>query len=504
MSYIAAFDIGTTNIKGVLVDQQAKLWHELNLPLETLVSADGGMEQQPEAWYDAVVQMANSWFSSGVEPEAIRCISFSGQMQDMIPIGSDYVPVRSAILYSDSRGTSQAELILKQLGEAEIARITGNHMDGTLTFPKILWMHEHEKTQYEATESILISSKDYVIAKLTGRFVTDPTAAATAGCMDIANRVWAAPWFEQFGLDVAKMPAICASDEIVGTVHAQAAAETGFAEGTPVLCGIGDAGSATLGAGVYQEGDVYVYLGTSGWMATVSEQFTDVKSGVFNLSYVEQGKYISVAPITNGGSAYRWAMEQFSSSAASLQADGDPYEVFEQQLKNAERVGSSKLLFLPYLNGERCPVQDPEASGSFIGLSTTSTNTQMAVAVLEGVAFALRQIMNLVVPNQTINKLTLIGGGAKSAAWCQIIADVLQCNIIVPTQSQYLPTIGTALLGFQHAGWGEGYRELCDQIMQKQQLTEYAPNQQLAGHYDSQYKIYEQLYDRLAPIYRQL
>ena len=506
MSYIAAFDIGTTNIKGVLVDRNAKLHHELNLPLETLSLSDGYVEQLPSEWYAAVVHMARTWFDSGVDPAMIRCISFSGQMQDMIPIGGDYTPVRPAILYSDSRGGSQAGRILERIGEEEIERVTGNHMDGMLSFPKILWMYEHEPALYEATHRILISSKDYVIARLTGQWVTDPTAAATAGCMNIVDRIWEAAWFEQFGLDAAKMPAIRASDEIVGAVHAEAASETGFAEGTPVLCGIGDAGSATLGAGVYQDGDVYVYLGTSGWMATVSEQFTNVKNGVFNLSYVEAGKFISIAPVTNAGSAYSFAMRTFGEQTFHSEDGSEPYEAFERQIDGVERGGQSRLLFLPYLNGERCPVQDPEASGMFIGLTTASTKSQLAVSVLEGVAYALRQLMNFVVPEpgQSLKRLTLIGGGAKSAVWCQIIADILQCQVIAPSQSQYLPTIGTALLGFGHMGWGQDYRELCDQIMQDQQLTEYVPNEQLASYYEEQYNIYVQLYDRLAPIYRQM
>lgn len=499
MKYIAAFDIGTTNVKGVLSDERATIFFEKNVPVVPDY-ADGFVEQNPEVWYEAVVRIAREWFRSGIKPQHIALLSFSGQMQDCIPVDSGGKPVRPAILYSDGRGARQAERLRQELGDETIIRYTENHMDGTLTFPKLIWLLEHERERYDETRAFLISSKDYVIARLTGAFVTDPTSAATTGCMNIRTRTWMGEWLERYGLDPAKMPAIIGSGEPAGTVHAEAAASSGFAAGTPVLCGIGDAGSATLGAGVYREGEIYAYIGTTGWVAAASDGFMDVRSGAFNLAYVEPGRQIAVAPLTNAGSAHKWAAEVFGSGkpwSASV-----AFKEFEQAVEKAER-GTSGVLFLPYLNGERCPVQDLNATGCFIGLTEATTREQMGTAVLEGVAMAVRQVLELIAkpePERGL-RVTLIGGGAKSKAWCRIIADVLQCELVVPEDSQFLPSIGAAMLGFSRLGWGGDYASLCEKVKAGRKFERFVPNPELAAFYNRQYEKFKRLYPALAPVF---
>ncbi len=517
MSYIAAFDLGTTNTKGVLVDEQASIAFENNIPME-VSQAQGSVEQHPEDWYKAVTEIAQHWFRSGIDPASIKLISFSGQMQDCIPVGADMLPVRPAILYSDGRAGEQAARLLAELGEDEVTRETANHMDGTLTLPKMLWLQEQEPDSYAKAASFLISSKDYIIARLTGQFVTDPTSAATTGMMQLHSRSWMTSWLERLGLDAAKLPQIIGADQIAGTVHAQGAQYTGFAEGTPVLCGIGDAGAATLGAGVYEEGEVYAYLGTTGWVAAASAGLMDVSSGAFNLAYVEPGRQISIAPMMNAGSAHRWAVDTFGPSA-SLPADvaggseadntavakaksaqDNAFEAFERAVAEAER--ESGVLFLPYLYGERCPVQDSLASGSFIGLRAATTRAQMGAAVLEGVAYSIRQVMELVVSRDAKLRVTLIGGGAKSKVWCQTIANVLQCELVVPDDSQYLPSIGAALLGFAHLGWGDELGELCGRIKAAQAVQTFTPDAALADYYDKQFARYKRMYAHLQPLFQ--
>ncbi|MCU6709572.1 FGGY family carbohydrate kinase [Paenibacillus sp. J5C_2022] len=496
MTYIAAFDIGTTNVKGVLVDKHASITAERNIPLE--VDHTGGyIEQHPESWYEAIAEIARSWFSSGIAESDIALITFSGQMQDCIAVKRDAAAVRPAILYSDGRAGEQSDHILAELGEAAITEATQNVMNGTLTLPKVLWLKEHERENYEAADYFLISAKDYVIGKLTGSFVTDPTSAATSGSMDIRTREWKSDWLARLGLDASKLPAIMASDEEAGVVHAQAAASTGFLEGTPVMCGIGDAGAATLGAGVYREGEVYAYIGTSGWVAAASSGFMDVSSGAFNLAYVESGKQITIAPMMNAGNAHKWALDVFGEGGFG--SKDDAYAAFEVAIGAASR--QSGVLFLPYLNGERCPVQDNRASGSFIGLRTTTTKAQMAAAVLEGVAMAMRQLMELIVTTDGEKQVTLIGGGAKSKEWCRIMANVWDCTLVVPEDSQFLPSIGAALLGFRRLEWGNDIGELCNRVKEKWQVEQYVPDPQQAGFYHDQFRKYKRLYPQLADLF---
>lgn len=529
MKFIASFDIGTTNIKGVLVSEEAAIHHVKNKPIEVLTTG-GFVEQAPEAWYDAVVEIAQEWFREGVRPEQIRLLSFSGQMQDCIPVSAEGSPVRPAILYSDGRAVEQSIRLLDKLGEETIVRETANHMDGTLTLPKMIWLQEHEPASYAGTAKFLISSKDYVIAKLTGAFVTDPTSAATTGCMKLQTRSWMAEWLQELGLDPGKMPVILPSDAEAGQVHERGSAETGFIPGTPVLCGIGDAGAATLGAGVYEEGEAYAYIGTTGWVAAASNQYMDVKSGAFNLAYVVPGRQISIAPLTNAGSAHKWAAQVFGtghgregsteidgnsvsshenndksdgSSASSTSDETDYHDLlfteFETALTAAER--GSGVLFLPYLNGERCPVQDVNASGSFIGLRTTTTKGQMGLAVLEGVALAIRQVMGLIIKPEAELRISLIGGGAKSKSWCQILADVLQCELVVPEDSHYLPSIGAAMLGFSQLGWSGNIEEICGKLKAAQQVETFRPNQEWAKYYSKQADKYNVMYSQLAPLF---
>lgn len=496
MKYIASFDIGTTNVKGILVNEDATIFFEKNISLN-VIRHSSFVEQEPQQWYDAVTRISKDWFKVGIKPKDIALLTFSGQMQDCIPIGEGVQPLRPAILYADNRATEQSKVLLEEIGESHIHQLTENHMDGTLTFPKILWLQENEAEVFQKTVNFLVSSKDYAIARLTGVYATDPTSAATTGCMDIRSRSWIGSWLERYGVKREQMPSIFGSDEIVGYVHEQGAAESGFAVGTPVLCGIGDAGAATLGAGVHDEDEVYAYIGTTGWVAAASFGFIDVRSGAFNLSYVDDGRQISIAPLSNAGNAHQWAMDTFGNGS---RGDSLSYQQFEQALQRVER-GQHEVMFLPYLNGERCPVQDMNASGCFIGLKPTTTKEEMGTAVLEGVALAMRQVLELLAKDGSNFRVTLIGGGAKSKSWCQIIADVLGCELVVPKDSQYLPSLGAAALGFRHAGWSQDYSSLCRTFKGLQKAEVYSPNTSLKAYYERQYDKYKRFYYAVAPLF---
>ncbi|WP_068774823.1 FGGY-family carbohydrate kinase [Paenibacillus sp. FJAT-26967] len=496
MKFIASFDIGTTNVKGILVNRDGGFSFEHNVPL-ALRQEPQRIEQDPDQWFQAVITIAAEWLRGGVHPQEIGLISFSGQMQDCIPVGSGMDALRPAILYSDSRAGEEAAGIIEELGEDSIRQTVENRMDGTLTFPKILWLHRHERELYNQTVSFLISSKDYVIAQLTGRFVTDPTSASTTGCMDIRTRSWTQDWFRRLGLDSGKMPAIVRPDEIAGTVHAAGAQLTGFAEGTPVLCGIGDAGAATLGAGVYRPEELYAYIGTTGWIASAAAQPADSGTGIFNLAYVEPGRYINIAPLMNAGNAHQWAAELFCGEASE---GGSPYEEMERLIGAADRR-SSGVIFLPYLNGERCPVQDEHASGCYVGIRPSTSRTDMAAAVLEGVALAMKQMLGLGAREAAPGQLTLIGGGAGSRVWCQIIADIFQTEVSVPSESQFLPCLGAALLGFREAGWGGDYQDLTGLLRTVRQCEVFSPDPDIAEHYQGKFEKFLKLYPALRPVF---
>lgn len=401
MTYIASFDIGTTNIKGVLVSKDAETTHEISFPLK-VDERNGRFEQNPDDWLHSFFHIVQQWRTAGVPASEIRMISFSGQMQDTIPVDSGLRPVRPAILYSDGRAEKEAAEIIDTVGMKRIGEITANPFNGTLVLPKLQWLKNNEPENFMRITHVLISAKDYVIARLTGRSVTDPSSASTAGCMDIRTCDWSTELVENLGFERTLLPVIVRPGDIAGSLHEEAAQASGLAAGTPVLCGIGDAGAATLGAGVYSGNRTYIYLGTTGWVATASNQYGSTEDGVFNLAFYKPDLYITIAPVLNAGNAYQWAAETFGVAVET--GSGAGYATFDQLLKEGLSE-QNQLLFLPYLNGERCPVQDMKASGCYVGIKANTTKGQMAAAVIEGVAMSIRQVMESLTKNRGSNEV---------------------------------------------------------------------------------------------------
>lgn len=493
MPYIASFDIGTTQTKGVLLSPEAKLSYMKSVPMST-THTKGYIEQDPAQWFEAIITIVEDWLKRGIRPEEIALITLSGQMQDCIPVGQGGRAVRPAILYADGRASKQAAYILDMMGAKKIRRVTGNHMDGTLTLPKLLWLKEEASEEFAQTTSLLISSKDYVIWQLTGACVTDPTTASTTGMMNMESWQWERTWLAELQLTSIHLPTICRSDEIVGHVTQTAADQTGLLAGTPVLCGIGDAGAATLGTGAWQRGDVYAYVGTSGWMAMVTDQLQKVDEGVFHLAYLKPHQYIVAPPIMNAGMVHRWVSSIFSRHTDVEKS----YLELEKEMRSFDRLESS-LVFLPYLNGERYPIQDSAASGIYLGIRPTTTRAEMGCAALEGVSMAMKQGMEQIAKGHSIQKLTLIGGGSKSKVWNQIFADVLGVEVQIPNDPESIPAKGAAALGFVHLGWCQNLAQFFQ--LHPERVSIYRPDERLCKHMEQKYRRYLQLYPSCREIF---
>ena len=227
-------------------------------------------------------------------------------MQDVIPVGSDRKALGNAILYSDGRAGAQAEAIENAVGSDTITAVTGNHFDGSMPLAKILWLKENEPEIYTQTTAFLISSKDYVVAKLTGNFIGDMTACATAGAMDLEYKTWSQCLINGAGLDINKFPKLLHSHELAGVITETGAADTDYLPGTKVYAGTGDAGATTLASGILSPGEYNVNLGTSSWVAAVSKSRMDSEGGGFNLAAMQKDLYINVVPFLNGGNVHRF------------------------------------------------------------------------------------------------------------------------------------------------------------------------------------------------------
>mgnify|MGYP001240475877 CR=1 FL=1 len=440
--YIATFDVGTTAVKGVLVDEAGHPAAALSVEIPTLFEGDR-KEQNPQSWWDAFREISLE-FTKDVPSAQIEALVMSGQMQDLIPLDQALNPVCNAILYADGRAGEQAKRIEEAVGAERLLRLTGNRCDGSLPLPKLLWLKEHRPDLYARTSHVLISSKDYLIARLTGVCAGDVIAASTAGAMDILQKRWSGELLAAAGVSQDLFPKLLAAHQRVGGVLPETAEHCGYLPGTPVFAGTGDAGATTLASGISVPGQYNINLGTSGWVAAVSDSPLLTQEGVFNLAAMPEGRYINVVPFLNAGNVHSWIAGVMAGFSGWEATDFDALGV----LLNQSVPGSGGTLFLPYLVGERFPVLDPDARGCYIGLTPRTTSADLVRAALEGVAFSIRQGLELL--DAAPQSVSLIGGGGREAVWCQILADVLGREIAVFRDAELLPAItvaSAALLG---------------------------------------------------------
>ena len=483
MRTIATFDIGTTAVKGALVLEDGRTVAQGSVELETLHAGDFH-EQRPDDWWRAFCQLSRDMQKEYGKPVCAICMS--GQMQDVIPVDEDLRPLRNAILYSDGRAGEEARDIQEAVGAQEILARTGNPFDGSISLPKMLWLKRNEPEIYARTRCFLISSKDYVAAKCTGAFASDRTSCSTAGCMNLQSGQWDETIVSAAGLRIDKLPRLCASHERVGAVTASAALKTGYAEGTPVYAGAGDAGATSLASGLSRPGQYNINLGTSGWVATLSESALR-REGVFNLGAMPEGKIINIVPFLNGAGAHRWVSTLFS------QDDSPDYARMDALL--AQSVpGANGVMALPYLTGERFPVLDEKARGAFIGLSPDTRACDLSRAMLEGVAFSIRQGLEQL--GTEPEEISLIGGGARVAIWREILCNVLGKPVTVFSNADTLPARAIAAAALIGESALAGYDAFVEGLKHEGAQT-VQPDASLRALYDAQYLRYRKIYPAL-------
>lgn len=474
MKYVVTFDIGTTAVKGVLVSTEGEVAFSKSMTINTIFNGDF-KEQDPNEWYNKFCMISKEILGLDIEKENILGIIMSGQMQDLILVDEDNNPVRNAILYSDGRAQVEAENILDLIGKEEVIKSTGNNFDGTMPLAKLLWIKEHEAKTLGKTHKLLISSKDYCVLKLTGKYSTDFTSAATSGMMNIREKYFNNSWLEKLGINHSILPDLFSPEELIGEVGEKASLESGYAKGTKVYAGIGDAGATTLASGITENGEVNINLGTSGWVATISDDV--VKGhGVFNLVSANRDLYINVVPFLNAGNVHKWISDTIGGEKE------DKYEYIKELLAN-RNPGSQNLLFLPYIVGERFPVMDNSIKGCFYGITPETNKEDLVSAALEGVAFSIRQGLDEIARNS--KKITLIGGGGREENWCQILSDILGKEILVFNNTEFLPAIAIANLIHKSNKY------------KNDEVKRYTPIEENSNIYNNLYHEWKKLYPRL-------
>jgi xylulokinase len=512
MDVIAAVDVGTTGAKAALLDRDGSIVASAYASYPTR-SQGNQIEQEPSDWWAATVTGLKSLWGQAPDVRTVA-VAMSGQMQDVILV-SEEDSLAPAILYSDTRGQTEIQSVHERLGDARLRAVTGNLQDASSLLAKLLWLKRRRPDLYNQARTLFVGAHDYVAWRLCrrrpeprpelvegpveGSRVTDYTTASTTGLLDLSANVWAVELLGALKLRTDWLPQLVAADAQVGEVGEAIARETGLPEGIPVFHGAGDVATTTLGAGAGEPGRYYAYLGTSGWLAATELQSpVDPLTGIFNLRHPDPERLILVGPMLMAAGNFEWLREQFGN--LELNATGKPeataYDVLNA-LASTAPPGSNGVLYLPYLAGERAPFRDANARGVFFGLTHRTTRQDLYRAVMEGVAFSMRAIRD-VMPGSTLRagdpELSMVGGGARSPRWAQIFADVFNCRVRVLAAPGDVGVRGAALIAGKALGWYASYVPGPDFF--PIQAT-FLPEPATAGRYDRLFEVFRNLYPAL-------
>jgi xylulokinase len=495
--YILAHDLGTTGNKATLFDAAGAAVATALEAYETAYPHPNWAEQDPTDWWRAVRDSTRELLtSSGVIPGDIAVISFSGQMMAALPVDKSGLPLRSAIIWADQRATAEAQFLADCCGFEQVYRRTGHRAGASYTTAKVLWIQRHQPELYARAHQFL-QAKDYAAYKLSGVFATDYSDASGTNLFDLERRDWAVDMMEAVGLDPRKLPPVHPSSTVIGKVTPQAAAETGLLVGTPVVIGGGDGACATVGAGSVSPGEAYNYVGSSSWIAVTSEQpLYDPRMRTFTFAHLDPKLYFPTGTMQCAGGSFDW-LERL------LRGEGKTRLYDEMSTAAADvEPGARGLLFLPYLIGERSPHWNPLARGAFAGLTMSHGRAEMARAVLEGVAFNLKMILDAFLEQgAAIQAMRLIGGGARSALWRQILADVYGLPILRPALLAEATALGAAIAGGVGVGLFPDF-SVAHEIVQVEEAER--PNPAYNQRYTALYGLFQQTYTALEPIFEQL
>ena len=448
--FILAHDLGTTGNKASLYDGEGRMLASSFYGYGTELPRVNWVEQSPQDWWQAVCVSTRQLIAAArVQPQDVACVAFSGQMMGCVAVNRQAEALRPAIIWADQRAVAEAQLIVDGVGWERAYRITGHRASASYSGAKILWVRDHQPEIFRETYKFL-HAKDYLVARLTGKFVTDLSDASGMSLYDLEAADWSPEILQAIDLDPALLPELHASTDVVGEVTAAAAAETGLAAGTPVVIGGGDGCCAAVGAGVVAEGSAYNYVGSSSWIGIATrEPVYDPTMRTFNWAHLVPGMYHPCGTMQAAGGSYQWVRDNLclAERDAAARLKVSPYELMNLQAEGSP-PGANGLLFLPYLLGERSPRWNPRARGGYIGLTMKHTHADMVRATLEGITLNLRVILEAFeAQGACVDAMRVIGGGARGRTWRQIMANIYGKPILRPSLLEEATSLGAALAG---------------------------------------------------------
>ena len=489
--YYIGIDLGTSSVKLLLMDELGVIHQQVTREYPLEFPQPGWSQQAPEDWKDAVLSGLQE-LTANCDKRQIAGIGTGGQMHGLVVLDRDDNVIRPAILWNDGRTAAQVDYLNEVIGKQTLSERTANIAFAGFTAPKILWMRENEPENFARIAKIMLP-KDYVNYILTGVHCCDYSDASGMLLLDVAHKRWSKEMLDLCGITEAQMPALYESYETVGTLRPEIAQLMGFPENVKVCDGAGDNAAAAVGTGVVGDGGCNISLGTSGTVFISSKQFgVDPNNALHAFAHADGGYHL-MGCMLSAASCNKWLMDDILRTKDYAG---------EQAPITDDRLGRNHVYFLPYLMGERSPINDTNARGAFIGMSMDTSRADMTQAVLEGVAFAIRDSVevakSLGIP---LASSMLCGGGAKSPLWRRILANVLNMPLTIPASEQG-PGMGGAMLAMVACGAYGSVAEACAKLVTVSETV--APDPEIAARYEARYQQFRLIYPALKGLYPQL
>jgi xylulokinase len=501
MSYLMGIDVGTTGTKTLLIDDTGKVLASATSEYPMYTPRPLWAEQDPEDWWRAAVYSTRQVLKeSGIDASEIAGIGLTGQMHGMVMLDAAGQVLRPCIMWNDQRTATQCEWIMNTVGRQRFLDLTLNRALPGFTAPKIIWTRENEPAVYAQAAKVLLP-KDYIRYRLTGVYATEVSDASGTVLLDVRHRRWSEEVLSELGIPRDWMPECVESIVVTGEITAEVAEMTGLKKGTPVVGGGGDQAASAVGTGIVEPGLVSVTMGTSGVVFAYTETPSrDAEGRLHTFCHAVPDKWHVMGVTLSAGGSFRWFRDTLGAAEKNIAALShvDPYVILTSEAQQAP-AGSEGLLFLPYLTGERTPYADPDARGAFVGLTLRHDKRHMVRSVLEGVAYSLRDCIELfrdmAIP---IQQVRAVGGGARSDVWRQIMADVFGTELVtinVTDSTAY----GAALLAGVGSNVYASVPEACaTSIRITDRIEPIAANLTVYNEY---YPVYQTLYHALEPAF---
>ena len=484
-------DLGTSAVKLLLMDEEGDIKKIVSREYPLFFPHPGWSEQKPEDWFAQSMEGIKE-LTAECDKSQVAGISFGGQMHGLVALDAEDNVIRPAILWNDGRTGEETDYLNTVIGKDKLSAYTANIAFAGFTAPKILWMKKNEPENFAKIAKIMLP-KDYLAYKLSGSFCTDVSDASGMLLMDVKNRCWSKEMLDICGITEEMLPKLYESYEVVGTLKEDIAKELGLPAEVKVIAGAGDNAAAAVGTGTVGDGRCNISLGTSGTIFISSKNFgVDEHNALHSFAHAD-GYYHLMGCMLSAASCNGWWMD-------NILKDTDYKEAQSHITK--DMLGNNHIYFLPYLMGERSPHNDPLARATFTGMTMDSTRTDMTQAVLEGVAFAIRDSFEIARSlGINITETKMCGGGAKSELWCTIMANVLGIKVHL-LKSEEGPSMGAAMLAMVAAGEYENVKQAADSIVGICRTIE--PEKDIADRYNSRYNTFKDIYPALKGVFEKM